>query len=288
MGAVSRDAHGNLFNVYGYIYLTTNNVNGKKYIGQHKSNVFDKNYVGSGKLLRRAVELYGKHNFSVQILAECGTKEEMDEKERHFIEEYHADESNDFYNITKGGQDSFFTGLRHTCETKRKISEAKTGRNMPPTTEGRIYIHFDSVNRCIEATDLDAYLSCGYLVGKFQSYRASWNKGKTAENDETVAAYSKKRRDALANGERIGFCGARGEDNIRVKQFNEKLMSIDKDEFISFWEENSKTACIKKYHLRYETYERICALFGIVETEEHLHKIRVKAAAKRLLKMYSN
>ena len=33
----------------GYIYETTNLINGKKYIGKHKSNKFDHNYYGSGK-----------------------------------------------------------------------------------------------------------------------------------------------------------------------------------------------------------------------------------------------
>lgn len=38
-------------NYIGYIYITTNLINGKKYIGQHKSKSFDLNYFGSGKLL---------------------------------------------------------------------------------------------------------------------------------------------------------------------------------------------------------------------------------------------
>lgn len=35
--------------MYGYIYLTTNLINGKKYIGKHKSLTFDDSYFGSGK-----------------------------------------------------------------------------------------------------------------------------------------------------------------------------------------------------------------------------------------------
>lgn len=45
--------------MYGYIYITTNLVNGKKYIGRHKSEVFDESYKGSGLLLSRSIDKYG-------------------------------------------------------------------------------------------------------------------------------------------------------------------------------------------------------------------------------------
>ena len=45
--------------MYGYIYKTTNLINGKIYIGQHKSEEYDSSYYGSGKLIRRAIEKYG-------------------------------------------------------------------------------------------------------------------------------------------------------------------------------------------------------------------------------------
>lgn len=34
---------------YGYIYLTENKIDGKKYIGMHKSSTFDHTYYGTGK-----------------------------------------------------------------------------------------------------------------------------------------------------------------------------------------------------------------------------------------------
>jgi len=39
---------------YGYIYLTVNKINGKKYIG--KSTKWTDKYIGSGKLISRAVK----------------------------------------------------------------------------------------------------------------------------------------------------------------------------------------------------------------------------------------
>ena len=49
--------------IYGYIYLTTNLRNAKKYIGQHKGSKLDANYFGSGTLIAKALHKYGKTNF---------------------------------------------------------------------------------------------------------------------------------------------------------------------------------------------------------------------------------
>jgi hypothetical protein len=45
----------------GIIYLTTNQINGKIYIGQTSINKHG--YIGSGKLLKKAIKKYGKNNF---------------------------------------------------------------------------------------------------------------------------------------------------------------------------------------------------------------------------------
>ena len=71
--------------MYGYIYKTTNMVNGKIYVGQHKSNKFDSYYKGSGKLLHEALNKYGVDNFSVEVLEECDTAEYMNEREIYWI-----------------------------------------------------------------------------------------------------------------------------------------------------------------------------------------------------------
>lgn len=51
--------------MYGYIYKTTNLINNKIYIGQHKvkEEKIDNSYYGSGKLIIQAIKKYGKENF---------------------------------------------------------------------------------------------------------------------------------------------------------------------------------------------------------------------------------
>lgn len=85
-----------------YIYLTTNLIDGKKYIGQHHGELND-SYLGSGVLLVKAVKKYGPENFAREILEIC-TKDNLDEKEKYWIKYYNAYEDENFYNLSESGQ----------------------------------------------------------------------------------------------------------------------------------------------------------------------------------------
>lgn len=96
----------NLVNPYGFIYITTNLINGKRYIGK---KVFDgasrwKSYLGSGTYLTKAIKKYGRENFIRDIVDIAYSEEELNEKEKMWIENYNAVESDDFYNQIEGGE----------------------------------------------------------------------------------------------------------------------------------------------------------------------------------------
>lgn len=76
--------------MFGYIYKTTNLINGKIYIGQHKSDVFDNSYYGSGKLISRVINKYGRENFSCEIIEKCFDKEQMSEAEKFWIDKFQS------------------------------------------------------------------------------------------------------------------------------------------------------------------------------------------------------
>ena len=116
--------------MFGYIYKTTNLVNGKIYIGQHIASIFDIYYKGSGQMLKRAFKKYGKENFKCELLVEANTKEELDILEQYWIKKLDACNTDIGYNIVAGGGGT--VGYHHTDEAKKAMSNAKTGR---PLTE---------------------------------------------------------------------------------------------------------------------------------------------------------
>ena len=92
-------------NLFGFIYITTNLINNKHYVGQRKirGNNSDNLYLGSGKLLTCAIRKYGKENFVREILDYADSQEELDYLEDYYIELNQATTNPFFYNIAKGG-----------------------------------------------------------------------------------------------------------------------------------------------------------------------------------------
>lgn len=130
-----------------FIYKTTNLVNGKIYIGQHcGSNPY---YVGSGKLLLKAVKKYGRKNFQKEILEYCDNIDHMNERETFWIEKYDSTNRLIGYNIQYGGNgkgklpqeqikklSESRKGKKHSKETIKKLREAK--QNVSEETRKKI------------------------------------------------------------------------------------------------------------------------------------------------------
>lgn len=80
------------------VYKITNQINGKIYIGVHKTTNVDDDYMGSGKLIKAAIKKYGVENFKKEILAQFESADEMFNEEKNLISQLSPE-----YNLHPGG-----------------------------------------------------------------------------------------------------------------------------------------------------------------------------------------
>lgn len=148
---------------YNYIYKITNQINGKIYIGKHSTDNLNDGYMGSGKLIKKAIQKYGIENFTKEYLAFCDTDEKLNWFEKFYIKKCKAKEVG--YNLTDGGDgllnpkastikkmsearkkycyseeskrkiSESMKCHKVTDDTKRKMSEAKLGKHFPKLSE---------------------------------------------------------------------------------------------------------------------------------------------------------
>lgn len=101
------------------IYEIRHNKTGKTYIGKHQTSDINDDYMGSGKLIRRALQKYGSDAFTKTILFDFSTVDEMNAKERELVTEEFCQRT-DTYNICEGGKG----GWSYVNRTERNNSNA--------------------------------------------------------------------------------------------------------------------------------------------------------------------
>lgn len=105
--------------MYYTIYVIYNLINGKEYIGKHQTQNINDNYIGSGRLIQRAITKYGKDNFIKDILYVFNTELEMNNKEKQLVtEEYISSKLS--YNLCPGGYGGFGYINKHNLCTGSK------------------------------------------------------------------------------------------------------------------------------------------------------------------------
>lgn len=170
----------------GYVYLTTNLVNGKMYVGQHLSEGFDVKYKGSGTAVNRAFKKYGWDNFKCEVICWCSTQTQLNEAEDNYIRLLNTMSPNG-YNLRGGGskgkpckesckkmseaQKKYFKNeenRKKMSETKKKYYESEEARKNMSEIKKKYFENEENRKKQSEA-----------LKG-----RVAWNKGKTGVYSE--------------------------------------------------------------------------------------------------------
>lgn len=134
---------------YGEVYVVTNKVTGKLYVGQTTQGVA-KRWAGHTKrsservsLLTRAIAKYGVNAFTIRVVDTADTQEELDTKEIHWIHTL-GTISPVGYNLTEGGKGGKMSpeaveknrqahlGKKRTPESVEKFRAVMTGRKLTP------------------------------------------------------------------------------------------------------------------------------------------------------------
>lgn len=121
-----------------WVYKITNLFNNKVYIGQTRRSIKDRwrdhctlTKSKHRSLIRLAVVKYGQHGFTIEILDECSSIEELNLKEQQRIKEYCSLSPNG-YNLDFGGKSK----IVH-LESRKKMALAKIGKSNPHTEQSR-------------------------------------------------------------------------------------------------------------------------------------------------------
>jgi group I intron endonuclease len=186
--------------MYGYIYKTTNLINGKVYIGQRKDKDVNLNYFGSGKRIKSAIKKYGLENFTVQEITFRPDKTSLDDCEIYWIAYFRQLLSQrNCYNLSKGGV-SVFSGRKHSKETKKKMSLSHKGSHRSEETKKKMRLA--------------------------QLGHTSWNKGKTgiySEETKTKMSLAQKGKPKSVESKMKQSLSMKGKGHPQLEETKAKI-----------------------------------------------------------------
>lgn len=160
------------------IYKITNLINNNFYIGAHSTNDLEDDYMGSGELIKRAIEKYGIENFKRDWLHIFKSPEEMWSQERLLVNEEIISRA-ECYNMVVGGSGNFAP----------KGSEAQAKRIATLKYKAAIKMQEREDEYLKSPTTCK---NCNSII-PFRSYRLSGNKAKFY-NRSCSASYNNKQR----------------------------------------------------------------------------------------------
>ena len=108
-----------------YLYEIKNKLNDKIYIGVHRTKTFNDGYMGSGKIIKKAIKKYGIENFTKTILETFDSSELMYAREKEIVNDEFLARDN-VYNLRRGG----FGGFDYVILSGNHVSNTNRGKKL--------------------------------------------------------------------------------------------------------------------------------------------------------------
>lgn len=151
---------------FHYFYKIINPVNKKYYYGIHSTNNIFDGYAGSGSILKSVYKKYGKNNCIKYIEKFFDDRKSLLNYEKYIINENLIADPN-CYNILTGGGGCKICGKVPTIAGEHVDSdEFKILSNHIHPTYGRIHINNGIKNKLVYPSQLDDFLSKGWIIGE--------------------------------------------------------------------------------------------------------------------------
>jgi hypothetical protein len=117
---------------FNFVYITTNLINQKQYVGDHSTDnlesSYSKKYLGSGHpYFSNAISKYGRENFKREILEFFDTKKEAFDAQSKYIHQFNTLNPNG-YNLSPSG--GIGDGHIMSEDSKLKIAISMKGKNV--------------------------------------------------------------------------------------------------------------------------------------------------------------
>ncbi len=131
-----------------YLYKITNLINNKIYVGVHRTDNPNDDYMGSGHLILRAINKYGVDNFSKTILASFENREDAYRAEAEIVTPKFLLRE-DVYNINRGGDGGrYYMNLTKTAEQRTEHSRLGAAAIHSRTIEEK-QATFDKISKAL-------------------------------------------------------------------------------------------------------------------------------------------
>lgn len=141
------------------VYKILNLINENFYIGVHKTKDINDGYMGSGILIRQAIDKYGLDNFKKEILFIYTNKKDAYNKERELVTDHEVANSK-CYNLKEGGCGGF-DHIKKMCKDERHFCYETKKIYHPITNEGKT----------VKVEDLSTFLENGWVCGFSPEHR---------------------------------------------------------------------------------------------------------------------